>query len=388
MEEEKGYDYKPQEEESRPEPRSRWKILSVLAILVVAFSAVNVYTLFDITGMAGQKATQAEKPKLPEISIVELRNSACTDCFDMGLLVNQIGQLNVNITKSEQVEFSSGSGKDLMEKYNITKVPVVIITGEIGRIPEFQSAGVVTTGNTVLIPSQPPYFDTSRSEVVGLVDATMLTDSSCGKCFNMSDVLDNLKLFGVKTANEKTVDHSSAEGKKLIAEYGIKKIPAMILSEGILEYEPVKQIWDQLNARGKGGFYVIEALQPPYRNLSTGGITGIVSLVMLSDISCAECYNVSLHREILNGFRVAIGSEFEYEAGSKEGRELIGKYNITQVPTILLSPEAKEYDLLAGVWTDVGSVEKDGWFVFRNVSVMGAYKDMATSKIINVAAAE
>ncbi|HLC48694.1 MAG TPA: hypothetical protein VJI13_06480 [Candidatus Norongarragalinales archaeon] len=56
-------------------------------------------------------------------------------------------------------------------------------------------------------------------------------------------------------------------------------------------------------------------------------------------------------------------------------------YNITKIPTVLVSPESKDYPAFMTVYKQIGGFEKDGWFVFRNFQVLeGAwYFDLVTN---------
>jgi len=76
-------------------------------------------------------------------------------------------------------------------------------------------------------------------------------------------------------------------------------------------------------------------------------------------------------------------SEDTYDISSPQGKDLIAKYNITKAPTLLISPEAKAYDTLTQVWTEVGTVESDGWYVFRATEQMGNYTDLLTNQVMN-----
>ena len=67
----------------------------------------------------------------------------------------------------------------------------------------------------------------------------------------------------------------------------------------------------------------------------------------------------------------------------QEGKNLVGKYNIKKVPTVLLSPEASAYEALSQVWERVGTVESDGVFVFREMEAINqTYKDLNNNKIV------
>jgi hypothetical protein len=76
------------------------------------------------------------------------------------------------------------------------------------------------------------------------------------------------------------------------------------------------------------------------------------------------------------------------EVNSAEGKDLIKKYKITAVPTILLSGDLEEYENFQQVWPQVGTVEADGMHVFREPGekIMGSYKDLKTGKLVEAPA--
>ena len=111
-------------------------------------------------------------------------------------------------------------------------------------------------------------------------------------------------------------------------------------------------------------------------------VKGLVTLTLLDDKSCIECYNVSLHKLVLDRFNMYIEDERMVDITDSEGKYLINKYSITQVPTIILSGEVSEYTALTNIWDQVGTVEEDGSYVFRKLEVMGTYKDLTADKVV------
>ena len=77
------------------------------------------------------------------------------------------------------------------------------------------------------------------------------------------------------------------------------------------------------------------------------------------------------------------------DASSSEGRALIRQYSIAALPTVIISPEAEAYADLITAWKGVGSVEKDGWLVFRKMDALGqeTYNDLKTGTVIRPASA-
>ncbi|MDO8618388.1 MAG: hypothetical protein Q7R49_00420, partial [Candidatus Daviesbacteria bacterium] len=77
-------------------------------------------------------------------------------------------------------------------------------------------------------------------------------------------------------------------------------------------------------------------------------------------------------------------SQRSVDISSVEGKSLLARYGITKVPTILISPEADQYANLKNVWKNVGTVETDGWYVFREMQQLrgAVYKDLTTNQIV------
>ena len=212
------------------------------------------------------------------------------------------------------------------------------------------------------------------------ISMVKVIDSECKSCFDINQLINFIQSLNVNITSSEILDYSSNKDKESINRLGIKTVPAIVLS-GEINKSNVVNMWSRINGKIVDGSVYIEAI-PPYRNLSSGEIEGLVKLIMLTDNSCNNCYNVSIHKNILSRFGVFIVNESTYDINSSQGKELISKYNITKVPTILLSPDANVYSLLKQVWLTVGSIEKDGWFVFRAAEIMGVYKDISIGKII------
>ena len=220
---------------------------------------------------------------------------------------------------------------------------------------------------------------TTQSKSVTL---TRLIDSSCTDCLSLDIVIGSLKRAGVEVGKDTTIDYNSAEGAALIQEYGIKTVPVLILSREIENYTFFMQALPTINATHKNGNYVLHEIRPPYKEISTGKVLGLVRLVFLNDSSCRLCYDVLYHRQILAGYGIFIANETLVDVNSTEGKALISRYNIKAVPTFLLSPDAKYYTLLMSDWNIVGSVV-DEWYIFTNMTAINApYRNLENGVII------
>ena len=280
---------------------------------------------------------------------------------------------------------SSERGKQLVSDLGITKLPTLIVSGEVKKpsIENIWGAWEEKEGNFVFKDVLPPYTN-PESEVVGLVSLVNIVDSSCSKCADLSQVTTFLKESGVVFSDEKSLEYTTTEAQGLIDKFGIEKIPAVVLSDSILEYPSVKEVWDQVGATEKEGYFALHTQFPPYRDVKSNEVKGLVKVNYLSDSSCQTCYDVNVNREILLGFGLALEEENDLDISTTIGSGLVEKYNITKVPIILLSPEAAEYSDLTLVWSSVGDIDADGWYIMRNPELMGNHKDLTTGQEVSV----
>jgi|GEM_PF-722764 len=83
------------------------------------------------------------------IQITYLTDKTCTTCYDVKNHETALKNLGVDIKNSRTVDVSSVEGKALVDKYKITKVPTMIIAGEVGEYKLLTQAwgqvGTITT---------------------------------------------------------------------------------------------------------------------------------------------------------------------------------------------------------------------------------------------------
>jgi len=159
-------------------------------------------------------------------------------------------------------------------------------------------------------------------------------------------------------------------------------VPSLIISSDLSAYEDITKNWQQLGTVEKDGSYIIRVVSPPYLDLSNNKIVGFVEVTYLSDKSCVDCYDVEIHRQILSnprGINIKISSEKKLDISDDEGKELVEKYSITKVPTILLSSDFSVYPF-ANSLGNFFTVEDDGSYVFRNLEAIDkeiVYRDLS-----------
>lgn len=376
--------------EGTAEQKSLLSSKPVVALSIILF-LLYAFNFYMVSGVTGRIAADEAAKQPAEVEIIKITKT-CDGCYDINAALSQIRNLNIKVVKERDVDFESPEGKSLIAKYSITKLPSALITGEIGKenvksswVQMGSQYGEIINDAFVINKQSPPFYSVEKNAIVGGVKAIVIKDNSCQKCFDIGAISQQLKNYGVKFSEEKTLDYSSADAKQLISAYGIAKIPAILISDEVSLYGNAAAFLNQLGAVNKDGWHIAQPVLPPYRDTKSGSVSGLVTLVMLTDKSCASCYDVNAHKSVLPNFFVVVGEEKTYDVSSPEGKELVKKYGIEKVPTILISPNGKEYPHLVQVWPQVGSVETDGWFVFRKVEEMksaGAYKDLKEGKVV------
>lgn len=354
-----------------------------LAVALGIIIIFNIFLTFSLNSdFKKASADIKEKMKPANIELTLIRNSKCSDCSDASEVVNYIKGWNANISKESAFELDSKQGKDAISKYQIQKIPSVVITGEIDKVnPE----GFEKKENALVLSDiQPPYTNAATGKIEGRVFMLILKDKACDKCHDFSGLINEMKRAGIKITEERIIDSGSSEGVSLIKKYSIGFVPAIIVSKEASSYPIMQQAWPRMGTVESDGSYVLRLVSPPYMNLTTGRLRGIVDAVYLTDKSCTDCYDVNLNRQILAN-QQGIGMKFEKEdridVSDEKGKELIKKYNITQAPTVILSEEASAYPSMPSL-SQFFSAENDGSYVFRKPQIFGAYRDLATGQVI------
>ncbi len=367
-------------------------ITTILTVVLVMVVIVNFYTLYTIQQLLNVKllvAQEAAKPILLEALLIT--NTQCTNCFDVKPILDEIETIKgIELKAKSTMEYNVPAAKETITKYGLERFPSLVITGDIARatvlknkLPEL--GGVEKENAFVFAKPQPPYTDT-EGKIRGRVSVILLKDDGCNECTDAAPLITQLKMLGVAVAKEETLSSKSKEGQEAIATYKLTRLPTLVFSSDFGAYEELAGSWKLYGDIASDGSYLFKEITPPYKDIATGAVKGLVTMTYLTDASCNECYNVSVHKQVLGNFGISITGEKQYDYASLEGKALVTKYNVTALPTILLSSEAKEYKALMNVWERVGSVEQDGVFVFRKIDAMGevTYKNLLNNTVVKV----
>ena len=350
-----------------------------LGVALVATVAGALFATKTLSGVEKNIAAAKEAARSANVTLTKITTPNCKDCFDVETAVAAFKKQNVSVGVEKTIPFDSPEGESLIKQFGVKRVPTYIATGEVGKknMENFTKTNGEIKDNTFIFTKVSPIFiDAETKKEMGKVVATLLTDPTCPQCINPNVTIDAYKKAGIKVTDSKEVAWNSREGKRIINQYKITKVPTFLLSPDVDFYDSVKANWARIGTVEEDTTYVARNLSLPYRDLEKSQVLGLIDLVYLTDSTCNDCYKPeTVQKNILTqGFGVGLKSERTVDISSGEGKGLVATYKITKVPTILLSPDADQYVQLKSVWKSVGTVEPDGWYVFREVQQLGDIK--------------
>lgn len=369
-------------------------IAPVLATIAIAISLFNALVVFGAASEFGGKLGALEESLKPAgIRITQITLADCNDCFDVSQAAAIIKKANVKVLEEKKIDAGSADAKALVAKYGIARLPALVVSGELNKSAQhralFGALGNIT-GDAVVFRDIPPvYFDTAKNEFVGRISITYLQDSSKAFLINyLPPFIAQLGTLGIKVSSSTALEYNGSEGIALVRRYNITRVPTMILSKGAADYPAIAQAWPQIGSVEADGAFVSRSLTPPYLDLAANKSIGAVTLLKITDRSCGECYDVATIQTFFARQGMGFEDVLAYDISSEEGKRALANYNITKVPTVVLSPDAGEYKIPAIVaWKTIGSVEQNGWYVLRDLgAVQGAvYRDLLNGTIVRPA---
>lgn len=238
--------------------------------------------------------------------------------------------------------------------------------------------------NLVFITKTTLAVDKRLAEVApAKLEITSIVDSKCSDCFDLESFIQYFKEADVKITKEEKFEFDSFSGKILINKYAIKKIPTLIITGDLEKNSEVKSLFDEIGEI-KNNVFVLTKVRPVYLNLDDNTYKGKFKVVFITDKSCSDCYDVTLHKNALENLAMKTNDQELVDITDEKGKELVQKYKIDFVPTIILYGELDEYENFQIVWKTVGTKEEDGAYVFRQgVNQLGKYRNLITGKVID-----
>ena len=350
----------------------------IYSVLAQPVAPPSVPANLTVTPPPAQNNTPPAQPQ-HNVGLIIIAAPSCDDCESASTLADQVvgylnSSFNITVAPAREVASSTDEAKALIAKYNITQLPALLITGNITEssfVSQWSPAiGSVESDGTLVSRSlYPPYYDMASGKIRGLVQGIAIQPSDCDNCTDAEGYLTSLEdSLGVVLSDTTTLDGSDAEAQALIAKYNVTKLPTILLDSEITAYPFYTE---QILPLGtyQDGWYVLREVRPPYVELPSNSVRGMVDVAYLKNSSCTDCLNMTEIGDSLEqmvGFSVK--STTEYEIGSADGAALAKKYNITKIPTVLYSPELSVYPQVGDWWASQNNtIESDGWFVFRSL---------------------
>lgn len=242
----------------------------------------------------------------------------------------------------------------------------------------------VWNSNTTIFTNIAKQKETQKPAEIKL---TLVNPIDCKTCVDGESLLKTIEQQNVRILETKTVVQDSEDASSLIKTFGIEKLPTVIV-KGDYKKENVKDFFSKLGGNEKDNTLIIQPSQPIYYDLVLKQAIGSVDIIYVTNSDCKECFDPTKHKAILqNNFSMTIQGEKNVDVKSSEGRALLNTYHIEEIPTVLISKNANAYTSFVNAWKQVGTIEQDGMFVFRDNTALGpvVYKNLKTGEIIRPA---
>ena len=182
--------------------KNKLDILLIAAAVLGVILIINIFLTFGISQNLKKNIEAAEEAARPaKIQLTLIKNSKCADCFDASQYIDYVKSSKVEILSEKTLEFNSSEGKGMTSKYNIQKIPSLLITGELDKL-NLDGFNKVQDA-FVLSQISPPYTDAAGGKVKGRVSLKFVKDESCGKCGDMGVLIGQINLAGIKLRENK-----------------------------------------------------------------------------------------------------------------------------------------------------------------------------------------
>lgn len=358
--------------------------LFALLTAAILVSTIILFGVREVNKLTRQKAAEfAEVSRPANINITEITYFLCEACDSANKIAKELEKVS-RINNYDMIDWepfvvdNASMHAILLKKYNITRVPALIITGEFNKtgLTRFQREDAI-----IYEAEDAPFIDIESGEFIGDVKIANVYEAGCKQCRNETVWVKELEDAGVWIASVKFVDSTSEKGKFYIERYNLTTLPATILSRELANYSFIPYTWSKVGSieggqnKSEATVYVTREPIPPYFDIKEKRVTGLITAYYINDSSCSDCYDLNVYKNLFKQFYLYYNMEIFLDI--PQAKDMISKYNITKVPTIVLSKEANDYEELVVSWHQVGTIEEDGSMVFRNLDGLGVrYKDI------------
>ncbi len=197
---------------------------------------------------------------------------------------------------------------------------------------------------------------------------TEIVSSNCKECSSVDTAFAVIQDYpGVKVQSTDQIDSSSDKAKQLISQYKITRVPSIIVLGEFEKYPSLDTLWDQLGGV-KNNNAIIVNTEPPYLDLSTNSVKGLVTLTKIVDSSCTKCASMD---PVINAFKqigVRIKDEKTVDFSSQEAKSLISGFSIQRIPAIVVSSDILEYRSVQRFWSQLNATLRQGFYALHSTT--------------------
>lgn len=219
------------------------------------------------------------------------------------------------------------------------------------------------------------------------ISVTLITYSQEKKLASLSQLLQQLgQLPDVKIISEKTLEKDSQEAVQLIQKYQIDRIPTVVLQGGTKKAATLSQNWPKIGSIETDGTMVLRGIAPIYLETGTGKLRGEINAAFISvpDRNGVFDANEVFTQILQNAFGIRPIEQETVSYNSPEGKALVPKYGLEKLPTFILSGDLNAYNGFPESWKEIGTVEPDNSFVFRQLEAIRglSYFDLNKNEVV------
>jgi hypothetical protein len=190
---------------------------------------------------------------------------ACDDLFDVAQYLDVLDDtINMSVERAAPKDVPQ-FGADILPAIAFNATLAAYATFTVG----WEQAGPITTipdgpyaGTWYVLPSHnAPYYDVPSSQVRGRVRVTYLAMARCEDCYDVSRLHEELLDSRITPWEEETVDVDSPQGKILVQQHAITRVPTMILDAEAAFYSSLQPGWSVVGSIEEDGSYVLRDLR-------------------------------------------------------------------------------------------------------------------------------
>ncbi|MBI5230513.1 MAG: hypothetical protein HY981_04425 [Candidatus Magasanikbacteria bacterium] len=253
-------------------------IVGVFFAIVLGGSSLGILFMTRANSIVKTKIAENKEAARPaRIDAITIQDKSCADCFDVAPMLKNFSKTNVVLSSHRAIERNDEEAKTLIAKYKIDKLPTIILRGEVQKNADLKTSlsrvGSIDGDTFVLRQIGGPYVSVATGEIKGRTELALITDSSCGTCYDVKKHQAILSQFGLNSKT-KIIDINTPEAKTLLEIYKIFLVPTFVLTGDVKEYQGLLKVWPQVGVV-KNNSYIFDkgvASMGVYKDLKTGKI--------------------------------------------------------------------------------------------------------------------